>query len=103
MPRGAGAKRTQRPALRNHPSYGAVNLGTHQIAAPGCWGGAVAGKGGGGTHTHLSLLLCNKCEILECGSWNRVVVAVFPGLTTRRRRWVRPGPVGEDDIPERVN
>lgn len=35
------------------------------------------------------------------GSW--VVPAVFAGLATRRRCWVRPGPVREDDFPERVN
>lgn len=82
----------QCPALRNHPPSG---------AAPGCWGGVGVGVGGGGLAHSLSLLFCNKCE--ECDSWKLGSSAVFPDLATRRRCWVRPGHVGEDDIPERVN
>lgn len=58
------------PALRNNPPSGAVNLGTHQNSCT--W---LLGRGRGWSRRRrdcahsLSLLLCNKCEILECGFW----------------------------------
>lgn len=52
-------------------------------------------------------MVCLCSVVINVRSWNVsapgswVVPAVFAGLATRRRCWVRPGPVGKDDFPSR--